>query len=359
VTRRPLPLAVWAGALIGGSVLLALAVVAAGLGAAGALTAPARAALAAGALAGLCGSVVGVLLVSRVAAVLRSLRSDAVDRLRRPEGAAPTGTGRHLLPGAAELTELSSVLDALHARVRLGDHVGQRHREQAETAGAGVFELLSGLVAAEEGARGQLAAELHDTVAQSLMLARSLLADDLHAQDDVPRIRDLVEDAEEQVRAVMSRTRPPALREGDLAAAVANLCRDLHARYGLEVTLTWPPTAYPLPLASAITVYRFCQEALLNVVKHADVDDARLELAVTADAVRATVSDRGPGFDVGAAQPEGGRHVGLGLLRERARLSGGTLQVRSALGAGTTLDLVLPRLSAPATAVPALPEPVR
>jgi two-component system sensor histidine kinase DegS len=209
--------------------------------------------------------------------------------------------------------------------------------------GAGVFELLSGLVAAEEGARGQLAAELHDTVAQSLMIARGMLAAGPAGPTEIARLSDYVEDAEEQVRAVMARTRPPALRDGDLASAVSNLRADFGARYGLDVRVVWPDSAYPLPLASAITVYRFFQEALLNVVKHADVDDALAVLEITDDAVCASVRDEGPGFDPAAVRPDRGRHVGLGLLRERARLSGGALEVHSGQGHGTTLQLRLPR----------------
>src|SRR5204862_4253706 len=120
---------------------------------------------------------------------------------------------------------------------------------------------------------------------------------------------------------------------------------DMGSRYGLHVRVEWPESPYPLPLASAVTVYRFFQEALLNVVKHADVDDAVVSLRVLEDAVIAQVRDEGPGFDPDAVRPDRGRHVGLGLLRERARLSGGGLEVISRRGEGTTLTLRLPRPS--------------
>ncbi len=300
-----------------------------------------RQALAAGTAAGLLLSVVAVVAATRLAGALRGLQSDAVQRLRDPS--APVTGRRVTVRASSELTELARVLDALHLRVRVADELGERHRVEAQTAGAGVFELLSGLVAAEEGARGQLAAELHDTVAQSLMIARGLLATRPSSPEDIAKITDYVEDAEEQVRAVMARTRPPALREGDLASAVGGLRADMQARYGLQVHVEWPASAYPLPLAGAVTVYRFFQEALLNVVKHADVDDASLCLEVTQDAVLALVRDEGPGFDPASVRPDRGRHVGLGLLRERARLSGGSLEVLSSTGAGTTLRLRLPR----------------
>ena len=208
-----------------------------------------------------------------------------------------------------------------------------------------MFELLSGLIAAEEGARGQLSAELHDTAAQSLALARAELA--VGDSEAIRRATDYVAEAEEQVRAVMARTRPPALRDGDLASAVDMMRAELDMRYGLKVEVSWPTSAYPLPLASAITIYRFFQESLLNVVKHADVDWAQASLDIDAEWVTATVSDAGPGFVPSEVKSEKGRHVGLGLLRERARLAGGSLEVSSLVSAGTTLRLRLPSTGVP------------
>jgi two-component system, NarL family, sensor histidine kinase UhpB len=242
-------------------------------------------------------------------------------------------------------------VDALQRRVRLADEMAERYRRTAENASAGMFELLTGLVAAEEGARGQLAAELHDTVAQSLTTAQYLLADH-NDPAGVRRASDLISEAEEQVRAVMARTRPPALRDGDLARAVSGLRDDLRNRYAFEVELSWPAQAYPLPLVTAITTYRFFQEGLLNVVKHADVDAARAQLWIDEDWVVATVVDEGPGFDPDAVQSEGGRHVGLGLLRERARLVGGSLEISSSAVRGTTLTLRLPRVGGGSGIVP-------
>ena len=342
--RAALPLAVWAGLLCGGAVLATVGTTGAVLWLAGAFDALAAEALAAGAVAGLALSLVAVLGAARLGAALRGLRSSAVRRLHEPS--APVSAHPELVTATTlERVELAKVLDALHLRVRVADSLGEQHRREAQTAGAGVFELLSGLVAAEEGARGQLAAELHDTVAQSLMIARGLLAARPSSPEDIAKLTDYVEDAEEQVRAVMARTRPPALREGDLASAVGGLRADVEARYGLVVHVDWPASPYPLPLAAAITVYRFFQEALLNVVKHADVDDAFLRLSVEEDSVVAEVRDEGPGFDPASVRPDRGRHVGLGLLRERARLSGGVLDVDSVQGQGTTLRLRLPRSS--------------
>lgn len=143
----------------------------------------------------------------------------------------------------------------------------------------------------------------------------------------------------------MARTRPPMLREGNLADAVAAMTADLRLRYGLTVSLEWPAQACPLPLATAVIVYRFFQETLLNVVKHADVDEASAGLEINATGMVARVRNAGPGFQLMTRAGEGGRHVGLELLRERARLAGGTLRIESDPAAGTLVELRLPRLA--------------
>ena len=350
--RGALPLAAWVGLLSAATVLGTTAATVGVLAAVGRLDVRAVVAVAVGLVVGLLLSSVSIAAAARLAAAVRTLHDDALRRLSEPS--APVGRPIErpaVVRLSSELAGLARVLDALHLRVRVADDLGERHRIEAATAGAGVQELLSGLVAAEEGARGQLAAELHDTVAQSLMIARGLLAARPTAPAEIAKVTDFVEDAEEQVRAVMARTRPAALRDGDLASAVTALRADVRARYALEVHVSWPSTPSPLPLAAAVTLYRFFQEALLNVVKHADVEDAWLELRLDGDVVTASVRDEGPGFDPAAVRPDRGRHVGLGLLRERARLSGGALEVISSPGVVTLLRLRLPRPSGIAAAL--------
>ncbi|MGZ4619407.1 MAG: sensor histidine kinase [Frankiaceae bacterium] len=306
-------------------------------------------------------------LAERVAAALRRMRVAVARELVDPgSGETALRAGRPVLTGSlvpSEVADLAETVSALQLRARLADDIARRYRHSAETASAGMFELLSGLVEAEEGARGQLAAELHDTAAQSLAAARRLLADaavhidtapdtagiDPAARADVNRAAAYVDEAEQQVRALMARTRPPALREDDLAAAVGLLRDDMALRYGLTVHVDWPQDAHAVPLATALTLYRFYQEGLLNIVKHADVDEAELRLRVENDEIVASVSDTGPGFDAAALAPAaaGGRHVGLGLMRERARLAGGSVRIDSAPGRGTTLILRLRRPTVP------------
>lgn len=358
---RPLPLALLAGGGTALATVLSVAVATGALALAGDLDRTAVDALVLSAVCGLVPAMAAAWGGQRVAALLRRLEQLAVRRLT--DSTRPLPSDGHLRGGAAaayELSALARAFDALLLRVQVADQLAERSRRRAETTSAGMYELLSGLVAAEEGTRGQLSAELHDTVAQSLMLARTMLGDVMGMAEatrapvppQLQRATDYVAEAEEQVRAVMARTRPPALRDGDLARAVAVLRDDMAARYGLQVEVAWPEDPQPLALVPAITVYRFYQEALVNVVKHADVDTARLRLDVVDDDIVASVTDDGPGFDPETVRPEQGRHVGLGLLRERVRLAGGSVQIDSARGVGTRLTLRLPRTAIPARNTP-------
>ncbi len=340
--RLSLPLVVWVAGGMSAAVIAVLGVVAVVLSNDGLIRTEVSA-LVAGLVVGALAMALATSWAVRVTAGLRELHGDAVRRLRdsrlRTEDAS---TRWEAVSASQELFDLARVLDALHLRARVADEVAEQSRRTAENASAGMFELLSGLVAAEEGTRGQLSAELHDTVAQSLMAARALLSDQSVSEQQLELAREYVEDAEEQVRAVMARARPPELRDGDLASAVSMLRRDLARRYLFEVRFSWPDEPYPLPLVAAVTVYRFFQEALLNVIKHADVDQAEASLAVQGHEIVATVRDAGPGFLAEDVHSAGGRHVGLGLLQERARLAGGSLDIDTRPGAGTALTLRLP-----------------
>ena len=346
IKNRPaLPLAVivGGGATVGGLLIVLATTVALLTGGSGS---PSSVAVGVG--VGVAGSVaVGLVAGSGAARLARRLRALRAVSLR-DAGSEPVDLGETSGIACLEINDLVRTIEALTLRARVSDQVSERHRRTAETASAGMFELLSGLVAAEEGARGQLAAELHDTVAQSLALAKSSLS--ATDPDAMRRALDYADDAEEQVRAVMARTRPPALRDGDLAGAVELLRDELMQRYALEVDVTWPAVAHPLPLVTAVTIYRFFQEALLNVVKHADVDAAEARLDVDDEGIIASVLDRGDGFDPDEVQPQMGRHVGLGLLRERARLAGGSLEVSSSPETGTRLQLRLPKPPRPSSA---------
>ena len=336
VRRRAWPLWIWAAAAAIAMGVIVTGGCAVGLALAGRLSGnEAAVCFGTGALGTIVAAVGAAFAADNAAGALRDISTEIVSALREPE--ARRRRRRSGVRRTAEMADLDAVVEALALRMRVADELAHRSRFTADTASAGMFELLSGTIAAEETARGQLSAELHDTVAQSLAVARTMLADG--AAD---RALDALAEAEDQVRSLMARTRPPVLHGGDLGGAVAALRDELAQRYGLRTALEWPAQPRPLPMATAVTCYRFFGEALLNVVKHADVEDARAGLYFESAQVIAWVADQGAGFLPAQVRPERGRHVGLGLLRERVRLAGGELDVHASPGTGTRLQMALP-----------------
>jgi signal transduction histidine kinase len=240
-------------------------------------------------------------------------------------------------------------LRRLSARAELADAVAERAIRSKELAELGVRTFTHRYVMASEAAFGHIAGELHDVVAQPLMLARFALSrvpvgagggrpmPGFEPEDAVG----FIEEAESAVRGLMSRVRVPRL-DGGFGSVLTGLLLEFERRYGLTVTLEMTDDALSLNDRDAMTAYRFTQETLMNVVKHADVDTAAVGVQLSDGILEVTVTDDGVGFDPAVLRsgPEG-HHVGIELLRDRAAAQGGTVSMSSALGSGTTVTLRL------------------
>jgi signal transduction histidine kinase len=87
-------------------------------------------------------------------------------------------------------------------------------------------------------------------------------------------------------------------------------------------------------------LYRAAQEILFNVIKHAEVSEAKLRLKRVRNQLRLTISDKGQGFDLGSLAHTAG--FGLLRVRERAELLGGRMKIKSAMGKGSTFLIAVP-----------------
>jgi signal transduction histidine kinase len=203
-------------------------------------------------------------------------------------------------------------------------------------------------VAASEQERGRWARELHDETLQGLGALRVLLSSALRSGDP-ERIRTAVEGAVEEItteiqslRALITELRPAALDELGVQAAVESLVDRVRSVEGLEIELSVDLASERRERATRLspevetTVYRFVQEALTNVAKHARAERAWVEI-VESDAVHAEVRDDGRGFDP-EAETSG---FGLVGMRERIQLADGTLEVQSGPH-GTSLRAIVP-----------------
>lgn len=205
-------------------------------------------------------------------------------------------------------------------------------------------------IEAAERERGRWARELHDESLQSLAGLRVILSAARRGGSPAD-VDGLLSQAVEQVngtiaemRRLIADLRPATLDELGLAAALEALVERL--RWGdvidvkLQVELATDGDDNPIRFRGQIedTAYRLVQESLTNVAKHAEINRAAVEVIEAEKEIRIKIEDRGEGFD------GGGETDGFGLLgmHERVALAGGTLAVRSAPGAGTTITAKLP-----------------
>jgi two-component system sensor histidine kinase UhpB len=209
----------------------------------------------------------------------------------------------------------------------------------------GLRELTSRAIGMQEAERRAIGRELHDAVGQALTAIRiNLQLVGEHgtkpATDElVGRTIALVDDALEEVRRAVHRLGPAILDDVGLSDAVERACDD-HAEatdtvVDRDVSLSH---ARLLPAIEA-TCYRVVQHALTNVARHADAGRVHVRLVATASRVHVQIHDDGRGFEPGIVGPGCG---GLTGMRERVELLGGSLEVSSAPGAGTTITATIP-----------------
>ena len=237
---------------------------------------------------------------------------------------------------------------ALTAVIRLGQLERRSVQEQrlAEEAEHRMRELSQQLVATQEEERKKLSRELHDHVGQVLTALRMELGsiDRLRASGDaalaraVAESRQLVDNMVRTVRDLALGLRPSRLDDFGLQPALEWHARDFTRRYNLPVDLTITGELARLADPYATCIYRVVQEALTNCVRHAKASRVRVTLTGGADTVTVAVVDDGVGIRAES------RKSGLGLrgIEERARDLGGTVEIRSMPGAGTSVTMRIP-----------------
>jgi two-component system sensor histidine kinase UhpB len=197
---------------------------------------------------------------------------------------------------------------------------------------------------AQEEERRRIARDLHDEVNQALtgvLLRLEALAHDTPPdhREQVSELKRLTGQAMDELLRLARQLRPTALDDHGLGSAVEAQVRSFSERTGVEARVELHGDPSELDEETQTVVYRVAQEALSNVAQHARPGRVDVELNASGAGVELRVRDDGGGFD-----PLAGRGGGLGLagMAERARLAGGSLDLRSARGAGTELTLRLP-----------------
>lgn len=193
----------------------------------------------------------------------------------------------------------------------------------------------------------RVSAELHDGPAQDLsfsLLHLDTLASEQTTDSKQQGILDTLQQslirATQEIRNIATGLRLPELEPLTLSETLERVVRDHERRTGshVEVQFNHLPKQVTLPIK--VTLFRFVQEALTNAYRHGEGKAQKVMVKPRADKLLVEVSDQGPGFEV--TQQRQGTHLGLLGMRERIESLGGTFEVNSRLGQGTTLRAELP-----------------
>jgi len=207
-------------------------------------------------------------------------------------------------------------------------------------------ELSAHLESVREEEKARIAREVHDELGQMLTVLKleTSMCELAYAQLDpglnerLNSMKRLIAQLFQLVRDVATALRPPILDAG-IASAIEWQARRFEARTQIPCLVQVPDNLPPLSDAKAIGLFRILQEALTNVMRHAQAHTVELTLTLEGADLCLTVSDDGVGFVAAAGRPTS---FGLVGMRERVLIMGGQLSLDSAPGEGTTLSVRVP-----------------
>jgi two-component system sensor histidine kinase UhpB len=232
--------------------------------------------------------------------------------------------------------------------------ISQRRELEAEREAAArqLGQLVAGLMSAQEEERRRIARDIHDDLGQQLtalrlrleLLAQAPLHPGSSFSEQLALANRLAADLDRHLDFFTSRLHPAALDDLGIVAALDQFVRQWSATFGVPAEFhSGGLSRLPVPPEVAVHLYRFAQEALHNVYKHANATRVGVILEGRDGRMRLIVEDDGVGFDARPSRA-GSRSGGLGLvgMRERAALVRGSFHVESMSGQGTTVFLELP-----------------
>lgn len=218
----------------------------------------------------------------------------------------------------------------------------QEQQQQLQELSARNISLL-------ENERHRIARELHDEAGQALIgiklglqvLAKKVAATHPELRQEVDQLRQVVNESTIQIKGISQALRPPTLDELGLQAAIQNLASEFQDQITIHLHVSPAAQEMRLPHPIETACYRITQEALTNILRHAQAGNAWINLtfgAATSE-VQLTIRDDGCGFDLETIQTS---TFGLLGMRERATMLGGTLNIVTVVGHGTTIAVSIP-----------------
>ena len=251
---------------------------------------------------------------------------------------------------ADEVGKLGQAFNDMTAGLKQKDDMNRRLLEELRAKEEMRAVLINRLFTVQEDERKHLARELHDEAGQSIsgllaymkvLLSRTA---DPEQQELLLGARDVIVRVLDDMRRMAVELRPPVLDDHGIVAALEKYVFHYREQYRLDCRFNGPARRLPVNDQTALALYRICQESLTNVHKHARATRIDVVLAdSSAGMVTLRIADNGRGFTpdtLDSARRQ--NHLGVYGMRERAELLGGSFDIVSGLGRGTTVTVVLP-----------------
>jgi PAS domain S-box-containing protein len=285
---------------------------------------------------------IGGLESRRIAVILRDVteRRQARAALYAAKAKLANRAERLETAVAARTTQLTATNVELKRAVREAREMQEKHRL-----------LTHKFISAQEEQRRSISRDLHDQVVQTLVGISVELSALRHASSKVSpvliariaRTQSMVEKSVNIVHRFARELRPAVLDDLGLIPALHAYCTNLTEGKKFKVQLTLFAGVEELPESERTALFRVAQEALANVGRHAKATQVKVNIREIPGAVRMEISDNGRAFDVaqvfGSKNP---KRLGLVGMKERMEMVGGTLNIMSAPGTGTTVQADLP-----------------
>ena len=251
-----------------------------------------------------------------------------------------------------EIGRIAASVNTMARQIEEREAENSRLSRSLHTQNAQRGQLLSRLITAQEKERIRVAHDLHDDLGQSMTglalhiqaLKRMITQNPQQAADQIEEIESVIQETTDKMYSMILDLRPSVLDDLGLIPALRTLAERLLNATSISFSLQNEAQIERLPANIETTLYRIFQEALTNIVKHADANRVDITLRQADGYLEGEMVDNGRGFDLKAVDLSGESPHGLGILgmKERVALIGGAFFITSTPGRGTCIVVQLP-----------------
>ncbi len=247
-------------------------------------------------------------------------------------------------------TQLHEIVELIDELLGLGTESGET---KATDGAAGGDDLIGNIILAQEDERKRISLQMHDGPAQAMgnLVLRAQICERLidhdvgQARTELSSLKTALNTTLQEIRRFIFDLHPMTLEDLGLVLTLRRYVNEFGDKHNLEVNLMVQNLDMALPSRYEVTLFRFIQEALNNVAKHANAKEARVLLNATDTALQVVVEDEGSGFHVSEvlADQSNRRNMGIASMRQQIEaLLQGEFGIESAIGRGTRVAGTVP-----------------